>query len=475
MNNRRSLAVFVAGLLCCGAAFGDGPSYFRHDSGLIGDKHPLPDDFEKDARLEWRTPLEPGVSTPCISGDTIYLTTFETDNRELATIALDRASGALRWKQVCPAETIEPYHATGSPASSTIASNGDQVFAFFGSYGMLSYDRDGELLWEKRMGPFQDEFGASSSPVLVDQLILLNEDHDVGSALIAIDQRTGETVWETPRDGFTRSYSTPLILERDGAPQVVVAGALQLAGYDVQDGQKLWWVNGLSRIVDSSPTLADGALYVATWTPGGDQSERIAMEPFPEAIQNYDRNGDKKIEKSELPRNSPVVPRFFRIDLNQDEKLDAAEWDKHAVVFERARNVAIRVVPGGNGDVTNTNVKWVHRRGLPTVPSSVVYEGALYMVKDGGIITSLDAETGESLRTARAPAGRGNYYASLVAGDGKVYLCSERGVVTVLEAGRKWQILSSHDFGERIMATPVVADGKMFIRSDEALYCFSKS
>ena len=96
------------------------------------------------------------------------------------------------------------------------------------------------------------------------------------------------------------------------------------------------------------------------------------------------------------------------------------------------------------------------------------------MVKDSGIITSVDVETGKPTKTARAPRGRGKYYASLVAGDGKVYLCSELGVMTVLKAGPKWQVLSSHDFSERVMATPVVDEGRMFIRTDEALYCFEK-
>lgn len=104
----------------------------------------------------------------------------------------------------------------------------------------------------------------------------------------------------------------------------------------------------------------------------------------------------------------------------------------------------------------------------------MVYDGAFYMVKDSGIVTSLDVETGELLKTARAPKGRGNYYASLVAGDGKVYLSSERGVITVLEAKPEWEVLASHDFGERIVATPVIADGNFYLRTDEALYCFRK-
>jgi outer membrane protein assembly factor BamB len=463
----------LAVLLVCHIAVADEPQYFRRDGGIFGGKQPLPDDLSADAAEHWRTDLPPGHSTPCVHGDSIFLTTWDESKNELATIALDRVSGKLRWKKVVPAREIEKVHLVGSPASSSPACNGKQVFSFFGSYGVLCYDLDGELLWERKMGPFQDEFGASSSPILAEGMLILNEDHDIHSFLIAIDQETGQTVWKTPRPDVTRSYSTPVIWDDGDSKQVVVAGALQLAGYDLVTGRKRWWVNSLSRIVDPTPNVYDGLIYIATWTPGGDQTERIAMEPFSEALANMDKNQDGQIGKSELPEGSPVVPRFFRVDLDQDEKLNKLEWDRHASVFARAQNVALAVQPGGEGDVTKKNVKWVFHRSLPTVPSSVVYEGVLYMVKNGGIITSLDASDGKLLKQGRA-RGPGNYYASLVAGDGKVYLVSERGVVTVLRAGRQWDILSSHDFGERVMATPVAAGGQLFIRTDEALYCFSK-
>ena len=176
---------------------------------------------------------------------------------------------------------------------------------------------------------------------------------------------------------------------------------------------------------------------------------------------------------AELPVSSQVRSRFFRVDFDQDQKLDKAEWERHATVFERAQNAAMAIVPGGRGDLTETNIKWVYRKGLPTVPSSVIYDGVFYMVKDSGIITSLSAANGEPLKQGRA-RGRGNYYSSLITGDGKVYMASEGGVITVLEASHRWSILSSHDFGERIMATPVVSDGKLFVRTDEAMYCFVK-
>ena len=196
------------------------------------------------------------------------------------------------------------------------------------------------------------------------------------------------------------------------------------------------------------------------------------MPPFASALNQYDKNGDGKIAKTELSEGA-VLTRFFRIDLDQNEQLDEAEWNKHMQVFEAAQNVAMAVEPGGSGDVTDTHVKWIFRRGLPVVPSPLVYRGVVYMVKDGGIVSSLDAKTGQVLKQGRS-RGRGNYYASPVAGDGKVYLASERGVVTVLSAAGKWEILSTHDLGERIMATPVIVKDRIYLRTESALYCFGK-
>ena len=148
-------------------------SYFRHDHGVAKGNYALPNDFEKDAQRLWRTPLDTGHSTPCVCGDSIFLTTFQAEEKELATVAIDRATGSIKWKRTVPTKTLEAFHVTGSPATATPACNGSQVFSFFGSYGMLCYDLDGKLLWERPMGPFQDEFGACSSPILVDNMVIL--------------------------------------------------------------------------------------------------------------------------------------------------------------------------------------------------------------------------------------------------------------------------------------------------------------
>ncbi|MFM7070849.1 MAG: PQQ-binding-like beta-propeller repeat protein, partial [Planctomycetota bacterium] len=154
--------------------------FFRSNQGVATeDQRPLPDDLGREGVRLWRVPLGPGHSTPCVAGDAIYLTTFEDE--KLTTVAIDRATGRQKWRQVAPATRLEAFHPTGSPAAATVASDGQRVYSFFGSYGLLCYDTAGKLLWSKPIGPFQDEFGSASSPVLAGDRLLLNEDHDVNS------------------------------------------------------------------------------------------------------------------------------------------------------------------------------------------------------------------------------------------------------------------------------------------------------
>ncbi|MDP7274486.1 MAG: PQQ-binding-like beta-propeller repeat protein [Planctomycetaceae bacterium] len=470
---RTMITLVLFGMLAGISAAADGPSYFRKDQGAVGDGFALPEQFDAKEQLVWRQAVSPGISTPCVHDDLVVLTTWDKARKELATVALDRATGKQRWKKSVSVQRIEATHSAGSPAVSTPACDGKRFYVFFGSVGLFCYDLQGREVWKKEMGPFQDQFGASSSPVLVDKLVVLSEDHDVKSHLIAIDRSNGKTVWKTSRERQTRSYSTPVVWKSSKERVLVVAGALRLTAYDIKTGRPLWWVNGLSRIVDTTPVIAGDRMFMASWTPGGDQTERIAMEAFPEALAKLDKNKNGAIAKTELPKGSPVAARFFRIDLNQDGELGPLEWKKHANVFASAQNVAMSLRPGGRGDVTKTHVDWLFREGLPVVPSPTVYHGVMYMVKNSGILTSLDAATGKRTRRGRIP-GRGNYYASLVAGDGKIYACNEAGVMSIIKAGKQWTVIGQHDFGERIQATPVVRGGRMFIRTGNAVYCFGR-
>ena len=465
------IAVFL-GVASEGHGGDETASYFRREGGVSGgEKSRFPRTLEE-AALRWRQPLDAGHSTPCVYGDRVYLTTHKEN--ELAVVALYRETGRVRWKRTVPVTELESFHKTGSPAVCSPATDGERLYVFFGSYGLLAYDLEGQQLWSQRMGPFQDEFGASSSPVLLDDMVIINQDHDVDSFLMAIDKTNGRILWRTPREEFTRSYSTPIVWEHGGVQEIVVAGSRQLAGYNPKDGAKTWWINGMARIVSPTPVVAGDLLYATGWTPGGDEDSRIAMESFAEARKELDKDGDGKIGKAELPDGSPVSSRFFRIDLDQDQGLDESEWKFHAEVFQLSKNKLLAVRPGGKGDVTESHVAWDYERNLPSVPSPLVYRGVLYLVKDGGIVTSVDPETGTVLKRGRA-RGVGKYYASPVAADGRVYLASERGMLTVLKAGAQWEVESYRDFEERIMATPVLRDGVIYLRTDDALYAFGSA
>jgi outer membrane protein assembly factor BamB len=446
-------------------------AYFRSNHGLADAANgALPADFDAAGAMRWRVPLEGGHATPMVGGRKIFLTQYEAGKNQLTVLALDAETGKVLWRNGVTVERVEQTHPLGSPATATPAFDGERVYVFFGSYGLLAFDLNGRKLWEFKAGPFQDEYGAGSSPILCDGKVILNQDHDKDSFLMAIDSASGKLAWKIPRPDAVRSYSTPAPWFHNGRKELLVAGALELAGYDPADGKKLWWVNGLARIVIPTPVPFGDTVYMASWAPGGDASKRITLDAWPVALAKWDANHDGKLSQAEI-KDGEVLDRFFRMDLNQDGVLDQSEWEHHADFFRKARNSLLAIKPSRNGQLEDDAVLWKHLRGVPYVATPVIDRGILYMVKEGGIVTKLDVSTGELLQEERV-AGIGNYFSSPVAGDGKVYFAGEPGTVTVLASQREWKIISSHDFHEKIYATPAFGRNCLYVRTEEALYCF---
>ena len=441
--------------------------YFRSDKGRMNTAGELPEKF--DAPI-WRTSLPSGHSTPTVFEGRIFLTTYDAASNELATVALDEKTGRRLWKQVAPASRTEPVHRVGSPASATPACDGERVYVFFGSYGLICYSVAGKKLWEHPLGPFQDEFGAASSPVLVDGKLILAQDHDIDSFVMALDGATGRVLWKTARPDAVRSYSTPAIWNRDGKKEILVAGALQLISYDPDSGKKLWWKDGLARIVIPIPVPLADRVYMASWAPGADGAQRLTLDSWSAAVGKWDANKDGLLAKAEIS-NADVLDRFYRMDLDQSGTLDNAEWDRHAEVFKRAQNALLALKPSGTGELSDGDVVWKYQRGVPYVATPLAMRGSIWMVKDGGIATRLELETGGVLQEERLP-GMGSYYASPVGGNRKVYFASEAGVLSVVSTDREWKVLARHDFREKIYATPVIDKARLYIRTEQALYCF---
>lgn len=438
-------------------------------AGRAADDARLPAKIGPNTGVLWKTALPPGHSSPIVVGGRVYLTAVR--QKRLLTLALDRENGKVLWEAEAPARSLETVHRIGSHAQSTPAADGERVISFFGSCGLLCYDRDGKLLWHRPMGPFKNDFGAGSSPVLVGDWVLLCQDHDQGSFLMALDKRTGTIVWKTDRSEFLRGYCTPVVWDSAGRKQVVVAGTLRVAGYDLETGKEVWTVRGIARTICMTPVVGeDGRLYVAGWSAGGDAGARIEAEPFDKVIKPLDRNGNGKLEASELT-TGPIAERFTQVDLDKDGSITREEYERFRGLFEHGRNVLLAIRPGGKGDVTESHVVWKNTKQVPFCASPLYLDGLAYTVKDGGFFSCLDGKDGELLKRDRL-RGSGSYYSSPVAGDGKIYVLDERGRLTVVQAGRDWRVLASSDFEEDVYATPALADGRIYLRTVGHLYCF---
>jgi outer membrane protein assembly factor BamB len=460
----------MIGVLCASAArAGDWPQFRGPNAtGVPSEDLPLPDEIGPDKNVVWKTKLPPGHSSPVIADDRIYLTAV-TEDKKLLTLGLDRATGKVLWEREAPYEALEVVHGTGSLAQPTPASDGEVVVSFFGSSGLLAYDKNGNELWKLRLGPYKNDFGAGSSPILAGDRVILCQDHDLESHIVAYDKRTGQEIWKTDRPVAHRNYCTPVIWNENDRQSVVVAGTLQVTGYDVETGKEQWSVGGLSRMVCMTPVVAKDRLYAAGWSAGGEEGERIKVEPFDKVAAGIDKNRDGAFSEEELPAGD-IKQRFTQVDRDKDNLVSKAEYEDFRSLFDLSQNAVMAIRPGEAG---RTDVAWSFTRFVPFCSSPVLYRDVLFCCKDGGIVTSLNPQTGKAYKSTRSPS-TGDYYASLIGGDGKVFLCNRDGKVTILSAERQWKPLSSIEFGEGIYATPAIADGKLYLRTTGHLYCFAR-
>ncbi len=442
----------------------------RNSSGLAGPNEKLPTEIAPDRNVVWKVKLPPGHSSPILFAERIYVTA-ERDGK-LLTIALRRRDGKVDWEKEAPHRELEEIHEIGSHAQSTPVTDGQRVVSFFGSFGLLCYGRDGELLWQRELGPFNNTFGAGSSPILVDDWVILSQDHDTDSFLMALDKRTGDTVWKTDRKEFPRNYCTPFLWEAAGKRQIVVAATLRAVGYDLATGRETWTVHGLSRAVCMTPVVApDGTLFVAGWAGGGDIGQPLHVPEYEAAANEFDRNKNGSFEEPEMPKEHPFKVRFVQVDRDKSGSITRKEYEYYKGLFDTARNSFLAIRPGGEGDVTNSHVLWKSRKFVPFCASPLYINGVLFTIKDNGILTSRDVQTGDAVKTGRLKASKA-YYSSPVGGDGKVYMVNQRGEVTVVSAKGEWEVLATADLGEEVYATPAIVAGRIYLRTAGHLYCF---
>ncbi len=459
---------------CLETLAADWPQLRGPNGSGVSDTTGLPVRFGPEQNVIWKVALPSGHSSPILVKDRIFLTGFK--NGKLLTICLSRSTGKILWQRECPRDRVEKYYEPyNTPASPTPVSDGENVYAFFADFGLISYDLDGNDLWRVPLGPFNNVNGHASSPITVGDKVVMLCDQDTGSYLLALDKKSGRVQWKVERPEVTRGYATPGVYQPiEGAAELIVPGAYQLVSYSVESGEKLWWVHGLAWQAKSVPLVDGNRIYVNSWESEGDRtrSSEDELPTFKAMLAKYDKNNDGKLSRQEYPK--PENPEYWdEQDLDKNGYFDPRDWN-----YYRARrlsqNSLLAIRHGGSGDLTEKNVVWRYSKSLPNVPSPLLYRNVLYLVRDGGIVTTLDPGTGQVLKQGRLKGAVEEYYASPVAGDGKVFMLSMGGKLSVLKATGDWDVLAMNDLDEECFATPAIADGRIYIRTRNLLFCYGK-
>jgi hypothetical protein len=470
---RSAIAFLVAALpFAVRSSATDWPRFRGPNGAGVAETSPLPDGIGPDKHVVWKTALPPGHSSPVISGDRIFLTAFERD--KLFTIALDRGSGKILWRRESPRDRHEKLDTQNSPSSPSPAADGGNVYVFFPDYGLLSYTFDGKERWRTPLGPFDNMYGMGVSPILAGDKVILVCDQSHNSFAAAFSQADGKQVWKTPRPEALSGHSTPIVYRPPGADagmQIIAPGSFRLDAYDLASGKSVWWVNGLASEMKSVPVLDGGTIYINGFnSPFNDPGKHVEIPAFADALAKYDVNHDGALQQAELPEG-PMRLFFPFEDINNDGKLDAAEWKSFQAVMA-AENGLLALRAGGAGDMTATALRWKYQSKVPQLPSTLLYRGVIYMINDGGILTTIDPSNGQPFKQGRLRGAVDKYYASPVAADGKVFFVGNSGVVTILKAGPDQEVLSVNELDDECFATPAIADGRLYVRTRGMLYSF---
>ena len=472
---RVGLWLFVAiSLIHPFAAMAAGPpdwSRFRGPNGSgISTAEKVPIEFGPDKNLLWKLPLPQGHSSPILFGDRIYLTALRDDT--LVTIAIDRGTGRILWERGAPKVKTVVVDKRNNPASPSPAVEDNGVYVFFPDYGLIGYDRRGQQLWAMPLGPFNNIYGMGASPVIVGDHVILACDQSIGSYVMAVHKRTGRVVWKVDRPEAKSGHSTPIVWRGpDGKDQIILPGSFLLTSYDAATGRKLWWVGGLSFEMKSTPVIGGDTIYVNGYgAPVNDPGNKVSVPTADEVWKTADSDGNGVLSKAEFPKFTQAF-WFDVADLDVNGSLTKDEWSYYRAALD-SENGMLAIRLGGSGDMTDKAIRWKYQRSVPQLPSPILFNRVLYMVNDNGIVTTLNPETGEVIKQGRLTGAPGAVFASPTAADGNLFFTTEAGAVVVLAPGGDLAVKMVNHLHEDTYATPAFADGRIYVRSTQALYAF---
>jgi len=424
---------------------GSWPSFRGPNASGVADGQNLPDQWNpaKKENVLWRTPI-PGLahSSPIVWGDHVFVTTAisskpnatfkpglygdgdasdDTSIQKWMLYAIDKRTGKIAWERVAfEGEPRNKRHIKSTYASASPATDGHIVVAWFGSQGVHAFDVSGKSLWQVDLGRVNMgaydipayEWGPASSPIIWNDLVFIQCDTQADSFILALDAKTGKTVWKTDRDELP-SWGTPSVLNTKDGPQLVTNASKFVRAYDPRTGKELWRVGGSSKITAPTPISAGDLLIVAS----GRAPERPIFAVRPQA------RGDVTLAKD---------------------------------------------------TTSNAGVAWSKTGRGPYMPTPLVYDGILYVLANNGVLDAYDVATGQEIYRQRLPTVGSGFSASPVAADGKIYLSNEDGEILVIAAGREFKLISTNSMGELLMATPALSDGVMYVKTAASLFAIGK-
>jgi outer membrane protein assembly factor BamB len=397
-------------------------------------------------------------------------------------LALDRQNGRILWRRAVPAQGFEEVHEMSSLATATPAVDGERVYAYFGSYGLICFDFKGNEQWSVPLGVANViPYGSGTSPIVAGERVILNRDEGKEPYLLAVDRRTGKTIWKQKQymgapERRTGSKATPVAWK----DEVILHRRNEIVGFDLKTGLRKWWVKANTQGAGTAGIGPD-AVYVGEWFNSGEPDLRVPMPDFAALIKQHDKNGDGVLGEEEFPER---ILQFHRAGLDgvpgaadgdHDGKISREEWElflkSDSAPAEEHGLAAIK--PGGEGDVTSTRVLWKEPRGVPEVPTPLYFNGRVYTVTYGGVVSCMDAASGKVIFRGRLGAA-GAYFSSPVAAGGKIYFASGEGVVSVIDGGAKLDVLARNDLEEPVFATPAIVQNVIYIRTPARLYAFAR-
>ena len=450
-------------------------------TGIAADANP-PIKFDQKTNLRWATRLPPGHSSPVIWSDKIFITGIQ--DKTLETICLNSNTGEILWRNPAPPVEIEHHHPDNSPATSTAFVDVNRVYVYFGSYGLLCYDHSGKEVWKRPVPTPANLHGTATSPVGYRGLLYLIHDSMEGdSYVLAVDRSTGQEVWKARRPVLNPNWSSPVICRKESGDELIVLGGGMLKAYEPLTGKELWSVGGFGHPIPQ-PVVSETYLYAST-TSGEDAGQPDKALRWENLRKQYDKNSDGSIHVTEIPETDfttfnedlpddrfptrALVSWFDRDQDNAFTEQEVQQFLEGQNLNVRSRIAAIRGAVDEHAD--EDRIAWNYERSIPHNSTCLAVQGKIYMFKDGGVVTCLNAESGQLESKSRV--GRGHYSSSPIYANGNIYICSREGVVTVLHIGNRLKTVSENDLGEAIVATPAISGDALFVRTASHLYAFS--